>query len=142
MADLALTTANRVRVVESLEQMTLPTAEAITAGNAVRIDTSTGKFTKANGTSTAEAQFYGIATETMAAGLAVTAVRHGVFDGFVLTDQDYGEVIFLSNTDGMLADANAGTVAVVAGRVIPGTGTTMGTAYDKLLLIDPKTESD
>lgn len=134
MADLALVTANRVRVVESLEQMTLPTAEAITAGNAVRIDTTTGKFTKANGTSTPESRIYGIATETKAAGLAVTAIRRGVFDGFDLDDQDYDEAIYLGNTDGMLADA-AGTVSVVVGRVIPAFGQTLGTAADKLLYI-------
>lgn len=133
MANLALTTANRVRVVESLEQMTLPTAEAVTAGQAVRIDTTTGKFTLANGSAAGEARIYGVATETKAAGLAVTAIRRGVLDGYVLT-QAYDAAIYLSDTDGTLADS-AGTVSTVVGRVIPATGVTLGTALDKLVYI-------
>ena len=47
--EVALVTANRVEIVESVIQMTLPTAEAVTAGMAVRLDTTNGKWTKANG---------------------------------------------------------------------------------------------
>ncbi len=133
MANLALTVANRVRVVETLEQMTLPAAEAIIAGQAVRIDTTTGKFTLANGTTAPEARIYGVATRSVPAGLAVTAIRHGVLDGFVLT-QAYDAALYLSDTDGMLADA-AGTVSTVVGRVIPNFGVTLGTAADKLVYI-------
>lgn len=133
MANLALTTAARVRVVESFEQMTLPCAEAVIAGQAVRIDTTTGKFTLANGSSTTENRIYGIATQSQAAGLAVTAIRRGVLDGFALT-QAYDAAIYLSDTDGMLGDT-AGTVSTVVGRVIPTFGVTLGTAADKLLLV-------
>lgn len=133
MANLALTTAARVRVVESFEQMTLPCAEAVIAGQAVRIDTTTGKFTLANGSSAGEARIYGIATQSQAAGLAVTAIRRGVLDGYAIT-QAYDAAIYLSDTDGMLADA-AGTVSTVVGRVIPTFGVTLGTAADKLLLV-------
>lgn len=136
MADLALVTADKVRVVESLEQMTLPAGEAITAGNAVRIDTSTGKFTKANGTSAAEARVYGIAVKTVPAGMPVTAIKKGVLDGFDLSSQAYDQAIQLSNTDGMLEDGTAATVDVPIGRVIPATAVTLGTALDKLLLVD------
>lgn len=134
MANLALVTAARVRVVESFEQMTLPCAEAVIAGQAVRIDTTTGKFTLSNGSSAGEARIYGIATQSQAAGLAVTAVRRGVFDGFDLSAKAYDLAIYLSDTDGMLADA-AGTVSTVVGRVIPNFGVTLGTAADKLLLV-------
>lgn len=134
MANLALVTANRVRVVESIEQMTLPAAEAITAGQAVRIDPTTGKFTLANGTTTTENRIWGVATETKAAGMAVTAIRRGVLDGYDLDDQDYDDPIYLSDTDGTLADT-AGTVSTIVGRVIPTTGVTLGTAYDKLVHI-------
>lgn len=140
MADLSLVTANRVRVVESIEQATLPAAEAITAGQAVRIDTTTGKFTKANGTSAAEANHYGIATRTVAAGEALTALRWGVLDGLDLSGLDYSDPVYLSNTDGTLADA-AGTVATLIGRVIPGTAITLGTALDKLLAVAPPTSA-
>lgn len=133
MANIALTTAGRIEVVESECQMTLPAAEAITAGEAVRIDTS-GKFTGANGTTTTENRIYGIATRAAAAGTAVTAVRRGVLDGFNFS-QAYDAIIYLSDTDGTLADS-AGTVSTIVGRVIPAWGQNVGTAADKLLFVD------
>ena len=136
MADIALVTANRVRVVESLEQMTLPAAEAITAGMPVRIDTTTGRFTAGNATVAGEARIYGIATQTVPAGLGVTAIRRGVMDGWNFDAMAYDAAVYASDTDGRLADA-AGTVATaIVGRVIPGTSTTLGTGYDKLLLVN------
>lgn len=136
MADIALVTANKVEVAESFEQMTVPAAEAITAGAPVRIDTSTGKFTNANATTAAEARVYGIATKTVAAGQPVTAIRHGVLDGFAFgAGTDYDEDVWLSDTDGRVADA-AGTVNASLGRCVPGTSTTLGTAFDKLFLVD------
>lgn len=132
MANIALVVANRVRVVESIEQLTLPTAEAITAGNAVRIDPTTGKFTKANGTSTTENRVYGVATQTVGAGFPVTAIRRGVLDGFNFDSQDYDDAIYLSDTDGTLGDT-AGTVSTIIGRVLPVFGNLLGNAPDKLL---------
>lgn len=135
MTAIALTTANKVEIVESNIQMTLPAIEAVTAGQAVRLDTSTGKFTKSNGSASGEARIYGIATKTVAAGEPVTAIRKGVMDGFALSGLNYDAAIYLSDTDGTLADA-AGTVSVVVGRVIPATGTTLGTGFDKILFVD------
>ena len=135
MADIALVTADKIEVVESSIQMTLPAAEAITAGMGVRLDTTNGKWTKANGTSAAEARIWGIATKTVAAGMPLTAIRKGVMDGWDLSGLNYDAVVYLSDTDGRLADAN-GTVNVAAGRVIPGTSTTLGTAYDKILSVE------
>lgn len=135
MADLSLVTADKVEVVESLLQMTLPAAEAIDAGQPVRIDTTSGRFTLANATAAAEARVYGLATRSVQAGEPVTAIRKGVIDGVDLASLDYDAAIYLSNTDGTLADA-AGTVSVVVGRVIPGTATRLGTGYDKLLFVD------
>lgn len=136
MADISLVTANKVDVVESIIQMTLPAAEAITAGAPVRIDTSTGKFTNANGTTTGEARVYGIATKTVAAGMPVTAVRKGVIGGYDFGSSAYDLAIYVSDTDGRLEDSTAPTVDVAVGRIIPGTATTNGTAYDKLLFVD------
>jgi len=136
MADIALAQTARVEIVESIQQMTLPAAEAITPGAPVRIDTATGRFTNANGAAAGEARVWGVATgqAAFAAGQAVTAIRRGVLDGFVFT-QAYDAAIYLSDTDGRLADA-AGTVSTVVGRVIPATATTTGTAYDKLLSVE------
>ena len=134
MANISLVTANKVEVVESFEQMTLPAAEAITAGAPVRLDTTSGKFTNANGTTTAENRIYGIAVKTAAAGMPVTAIRRGVLDGFDFSGNNYDAAIYLSDTDGRLGDT-AGTVSTVVGRVIPGTSEALGTAFSKLLLV-------
>jgi hypothetical protein len=133
MANIALKTADRIEVVESIIQTTLPAAEAITAGAPVRIDSS-GNFTNANGTTSTEADAYGIATRTRQAGEALTAIRKGVLDGFTFS-QAFNAAIYLSDTDGRLADA-AGTVSKIAGRVLPGTANLVGAAKDKLLFVD------
>lgn len=135
MATIALVTANRVEVVESIRQMTLPAAEAIVAGAPVRLDTANGKWTNANGTVAAEARVWGIATRTAAAGEALTAVRNGVMDGFDLSGLAYDAAVYVSDTDGRL-DTAAGTVSTVVGRVIPATSNTLGTAYDKVLSVE------
>lgn len=135
MATIALVTANRVEVVESIKQMTLPAAEAITAGAPVRLDTTNGKWTNANGSSAAEARVWGIATRTVVAGEALTAVRNGVMDGWDLSGLAYDATVYLSDTDGRL-DTAAGTVSTVIGRVIPATSPTLGTAYDKVLGVE------
>ncbi len=135
MALIALTTANRVHTVESIVQATLPAAEAITAGAPVRLDTTTGKFTNANGTTAPEARVYGIATRTVAAGETVTAIQRGVVDGFNFSSQAYDATIYASDTDGRLGDA-AGTVSKIIGRVIPVFTETLGTSPTKCLSVE------
>lgn len=133
MANIAVATAGKVHIVESIQQKTLLATEAILAGAPVRIHTD-GKWTNANGTAAGEARVWGIATASVAAGVALTAIRQGILDGFTFT-QAYDAAIYLSDTDGTLADA-AGTVSTIVGRVVPGTATTLGTAYDKLLSVE------
>lgn len=135
MANLALVTTGKLNVVESKTQMTLPFAESLAIGDAVRIDTSTGKWTGSNGSSTTENRIYGILVSKDPAGAVGTAIRKGVLDGFDLSALNYDAAVYLSDTDKKLADA-AGTVSTVVGRVIPVTATTTGTAYDKLLFVD------
>ncbi len=133
MALIALQTASRVEVVESVEQLTGVAAETIVPGACVRIDTSTGKITNGNGTSAAEARIYGIAlgTHDIPAGMPVTVMRVGVLDGFTFT-QNYDAAMYASDTDGRLGDA-AGTVSVLVGRIIPGNSELLGGAFAKLL---------
>jgi hypothetical protein len=134
MADIALVSAGRVRVVQSVIQQTSPATEAIVAGAPVRFHTD-GRFTNANGTAAGEAVLYGIATRSVAAGEALTAIRVGVLDGYVLDALAYSAPVYLSDTDGRIADA-AGTVSNIVGRVIPGHSQPLGTAPDKLLFVD------
>lgn len=136
MSAVSLVTAGKLRVVESIQQLTLPFAESVNVGQVVRIDTSTGKWTKANGTTTAEARVWGVLVSKDAAGAVGTAIRKGVVDGFDLASLAYDLAIYMSDTDGGLADDAASTVDVVVGRVIPAWATTLGTAADKLLEID------
>lgn len=135
MALIALVTANRVSVVQSIEQYTLPAAEAIVAGAPIRLDTTTGNWTNSNGTTAPEARVLAVATKTVAAGEALTGICKGVMDGFNLDSQAYDLPIFVSDTDGRLGDA-AGTVSTVLGRVIPGTAHTIAVGHDKLLRVN------
>lgn len=134
MADIT-PSATAVMVVESFEQCTLITAEAVAPGQAVRIDTTNGRFTLANATTAAEARVYGVAVggHNIPAGYPVTAVRRGVLAGFTLNGA-YDAAVYLSNTDGALADA-AGTVSTPVGRVLPAGGGTLGSSAAKLLLL-------
>jgi hypothetical protein len=137
MSDLTLVTANTVRIVGiPKEQYTIPGTESISAGQAVRLDTTNGKLTKSKATTTAEARTFGIASRTPeATGLGVTIIRHGILDGFDLSALDYDAPVYLSDTDGALS-STAGTVERIVGRVIPGWAVPLGTAADKLLLVD------
>lgn len=136
MAAVALVTAGKIRVVESIQQLTLPFAESVNVGQAVRIDTTTGKWTKANGSAAGEARIWGILVSKDAAGAVGTAIRKGVVDGYDLASLAYDLPIYMSDTDGGLADDDASTVDVIVGRVIPAFSQTLGTAADKLLEID------
>jgi hypothetical protein len=135
MADLALVTAGKLRIVGIPEtQFTSGFAESCNVGQAVRLHTD-GKWTKSNGSSSTEARIIGLLVSKDGAAASGTVVRKGVLDGYDLSSLAYGALVYLSDTDGTLADA-AGTVSVVVGRVVPGTSTTLGTSFDKLLFVD------
>jgi hypothetical protein len=135
MTDLALVTANRLHIVESLEQMTQPLGETITLGQAARLDVTTGKFTKANATTATEKKAYGLLVGKDGAGAAGTALRKGVVSGYDLSALDYGAKVYLSDADGMLADT-PGTIERHVATVIPVFSQTLGNPADKLLLVD------
>lgn len=130
MADLTITS---VRIVESIEQFDLPQAEALAVGNAVRLDATTGGATGANGTDATEAAAIGIVTEEDEAGVVVTVVKRGLLDvGEALAALDFGDPVYLSDTDKALADA-AGTVPKIVGYVAPGWS---HTTADRLLRVN------
>jgi hypothetical protein len=135
MAAVTVTTANRIHVVESIEQIELIAAEAILAGSAVRLDTSTGKATNANGSSAGEARAIGIATRTAAAGLPVTVLRRGILDGFSSLPA-FDAPVYMADTDATLDDGTGSTVDVIVGRVVPGIAELIGDTAKKLLRVD------
>lgn len=104
MANLALVVADRVRVVESNEQMTLAAGEAITAGDRVAINPSTGKWRKA----LASEVGYGVALRSVSAYVGLTAIADGIIDGFDLSGASYGDLMYPSATAAKISDADVG----------------------------------
>ncbi len=133
MADLTID-STQVREVEVIEQLTGPAEEALALGDYARLNTSTGKLEKGNGTTAAEARAGGVviqAAET--ADLTATILRKGiVFLGDALDSLTFDDDVFLSNTDGTLADT-AGTVSLIVGTVVPLYGYA---TYNKGLRVD------
>jgi hypothetical protein len=130
MPDLVITS---VRIVEWVDKHDAPSNEVFAVGEAMRFATN-GTVTPANGTTTTEANFQGIATiESDRVGKAITSVRDGLLDvGEALAGLNPGDAIYLSDTDGTLA-TSGGTVSVIVGRVEPGNAN--GTTSDLLLRV-------
>lgn len=133
MANLTVTAADVALVVgDSEHQFTGPAAEAISAGQYVRLNTSSGKIALGNGTSAAEVGYTrGIALMSAAANEALTMATAGaIVDlGDALDALAFDAAVYVSDTDGTLADA-AGTTSSIVGRVVPGFA---ATTPDKLL---------
>jgi hypothetical protein len=135
MAAVSLVTAGTLNIVSSETQFTAPFAESVNVGQCVRLDATTGKWTKANATDSTENRIIGILVSRDAAGAVGTVVRKGVLNGFDLAPLNFGAYLYLSDTDGTVADA-AGTVSTLIGRVVSGFSTTLGTTSDKLFFLD------
>lgn len=150
MANLALVSGAKVRPVTGIanghEQYDFEVEEQIDAGQVFRLNTTTGKATKANGTTLTEAGqvtalgtfesflFVAIAGARQA-GNMVTGMKVGLIDGFDLSAPSYGARIWLSDTDGTLADT-AGTNATLLGRVIPSPYSGVPSGADKILRVN------
>lgn len=133
MADLTLTTANKIDVIESESQATAPAASAVTAGAPVFYDTN-GKFAHADANAAAADAAWGVATKTVAAGESCTAIRRGKMSGWSNLPA-YGAPVFVSDTVGALGDA-AGTASITVGHVEAVFSTNLGTAADKILNVN------
>lgn len=119
MSDITLTAAQVSEVNEFEGEKWTPVAgEAITKGQAVAIDTSTGKAYLADASTSARNNFRGVALKDAAAGKPVTIGVHTSVYGFDLSGLSWDAAIYLSNTAGAFA-TTAGDVSVVCGRVKP-----------------------
>ncbi len=126
MADLALVTADKLSVEQSVIQETQAAGEALTAGDLVTFDPATGKFVKADAdASDADAPLM-VALKSVSAGIGVTAIKKGVVDGFDLSALAYGQAVYLSKTAGKLATAVAGVNEV---QTVTITGTPTGGTF-------------
>lgn len=140
MVDLALGSSGLVSLVGdkgTIQRGHIPALVDLTAGEAVIIDPTTGKYAAARGTTAPLGRVYGLTLRAVKAGYGVTVLRSGIMDGWDLSALAYDAPVYLSDTAGGLLATAAGTVTVVIGRVVPGTSTMLGTAYDKLLEILP-----
>lgn len=142
MADLALVTADKLNVGTSGPnlQHTLPAAGTMTAGAPVYIDTA-GKFAVAiEGTGTNYTGVFGLATRSVAAaGEPVTAIRRGFVDGLNVASLAFGTKLYLSTNSAKIADTIPGTSNAglgVLGRVVPAWSVPLGTAADKIVLLE------
>ena len=117
MTDLVID-YTKVREIEVVEQFTGPADETIDPGVYARLNTSTGKLTKGNGTTTAEVGTgEGICINRQVN--TITVLKKGIlWLGDALDGLSFGATVYLSDTDGVLADA-AGTVSKVVGTVVP-----------------------
>lgn len=94
-------------------------AAAVTAGQSLYTVAATGKVNLSNATSAGNlATFRGIALNTAGAGAAVDVLEEGYVDGFEIAALAYDASVYVSNTAGGL-DTAAGTVSIVAGKVVP-----------------------
>lgn len=136
MADLTIVAAD-VRIVHIVEMMPDgPANEALAAGEVVRLDTTTGYYTPANGTAAGEARPVGIAVNSATqANDTISVIRKGILDvGDALDALAYDLALYNSDTDGLIGSAAGdSTVDNIIGRVVAGWGDTAG---DKLLLVD------
>lgn len=138
MASIAVTTAGYVSDVASWEQLTLPAAAALLAGNTVYID-SNGKFAKGDGDDSSKNDIYGIALRSVAAGETVTAVRRGILTGWTWSTTAYWTKVLAADTAGEItvtsSESNGGSADIVIGRVIPIWDHLVGGTPEKALLL-------
>ena len=122
MADLTVT-VDSVRPLDISQLHTISTkaGEALTRGQPVYDDTTTGRAKVGRANAVGTAKITGIAMNDAALGRPVTTLHYGRFDGFDLSSVAPGTTIYLSvSTGGKLADAAAtgtGNVVVPIGTV-------------------------
>jgi len=139
MANLTID-ATKVRLVRGSDEvlLTAPMGEAGTAGQYFRLNTTTGKLEKGNGTTTGEVGNIGgilldsVPTVGMTGTIALRGSKAIVDLGDSVSGIAFDGPVYLSDTDATLADS-AGTVPTVIGRIVPGWN---ATSADKLVLLN------
>lgn len=125
----------KVRVAHG-DEFTAPTTEAMPAGSYARLNPTTGRIEYGNASSATEVGTgrRGITiTAADRAGQTVTVVEEGLISigDSALDGMDFGDSVFVNDTDGSLGDA-AGTTSAIVGTVDPAFGST---TPDRLLFV-------
>lgn len=131
--------AGDVHVIRLDEGITQPTGEAVGKGEYVRLNGTTGRLEYGNATTAGElGNLAGLTISTPPyLGAPVTAMRKGLLNvGDALDALDFGAPVYVSDTDGTLADAADGTVDLIVGYVYPIPNTYNGGTPDKCLYVD------
>jgi hypothetical protein len=131
--------ATAVRLVRGSDEvlLTAPMGEAGTAGQYFRLNTTTGKLEKGNGTTTGEVGTVGgilldtVATINLTGTIALRGSKAILDLGEAVAALAFDASVFLSDTDATLADT-AGTVSTVLAKVVPGWN---ATTADKLVML-------
>lgn len=93
--------------------------EAITQGQSVYLDPTTGKVGLCDANASGKEQFYGIALKAAAAaGETLKVLIRGEVYGFTLAG-NYASLVYQGDTAGELADAASATKTVQVGKVVP-----------------------
>lgn len=117
MADITNTPAQVENVFAGeLEILDGIAAVAIAKGQALYRVIASGDLNLADASAAGTANFRGIALNAAAIGQPVSYAKRGFLGGYDLSAQSHDDQVFLSDTEGELADA-AGTVSVPVGRV-------------------------
>lgn len=138
MANLTVTKCRLVRGSDEV-LLTAPMAEASTAGQYNRLNTTTGQLEKGNGSSAGElGTVAGVLIDNEPliglTGSIVLLKSNAIIDlGEALVGLAFDASVFVSDTDATLADS-AGTVSRIVGKVVPGFA---GATADKLLMLVP-----
>jgi hypothetical protein len=130
MANLTVVAAE-VAAVKIIDSFIIPRSEAVPVGGFGRVD-SNARLVLGNASAAGELGLRrGIVFELLSDNVRVMA--QGLLDlGTALDGLAIGDEVFISDDDGLLADA-AGTVSCVAGIVVPGLGEVTA---DNLLYVD------
>lgn len=121
---MAALTLEYCEIVENWNEISLKGGETVASrrGKYMRVDATTGKAMLGNATSATEVgTLRGVAMSTQKyVGDPVSLLRHGLMDwGNALDGMDYGEAIYLSDTDGTFADAAGTVTSAIVGYVWP-----------------------
>lgn len=134
---MALLTITTCRVVRQYRYDDIVVGEALPEGDYARQNTTTGKLELGKATNATEVGVLGgIVTDK---ANAVGEVAHIVFEGLLdvgdaLSALTFGDTVYLSDTDGQLADAAGTVTTAIVGTVVPAYGAfTSSTTADKLL---------
>ena len=103
--------------VERCEVFNAYCGVTIARGQAVFINTSTGRLALSNAGSAGTTLFAGIALDPGGAGQAISVLKRGRIAGFAPAG-NYMSSVYLNDTDGVVGDA-AGTNSKVIGKVVP-----------------------